>query len=772
MLIIIGVAFTVNMRFELRTAEKYNASVKATYLAEAGIAQAIAELKYGPDGAINNAVDTAKEAWYAAESYYKNDIDLGSSWLGEYKVKKIVDCTREININNSQAALILENLISIIGLPLVVGDGNNIVANKPAGGYITKEQIKIVPGIGEDKYNAIKDYITVHGWPDPDVVNPQDVATPYASQPRIPVNVNTASKEVLVALMSGVTAGTSYDYSGVNAGLVSIPPETISTTEADSMATALITYRDTTPFTNWTSFYSFLDNNIDKVGGSGKKRDAIYANCNPNTNFMDLRRINPNYSWRKLAGKTDLSVNTTEFSFNSGGYYEIYVESVVKDARGNIFAEKKLTAVVKIFDIYRETTQAQFENGTMTKVQSYPEAQSSSGPVASIPAANYDGQLMIAAKNASNPSGPPYLLASFTNGRDADIATNTTASGLLTDNSSIALSGEIMPDGAFFRQDDIGSPPDHSYLSYAVTGQIDSDDEPTMTLSFWVKPQWYATDIGDGTGWPARKFWRFHRDMTADDPVGGWSETLFCKEKFIGLPRILGNLPASDDPEVDWKPGEWHHIVLAKVYSDDGDNSNDKEGYYLDGGTTTNSDTFVNHYGVIDSANIDIGWDVSWGWQYPNCTLDEFRISYDYGLSAIAGEFTDGRYYKDGDGERSFISKPKDLGETVEIATMSWTEHLPADYDDGANSVIAGADITLQVKSASTEAGLAAAIWSGEETDPGGFKIDTDNRWVQYKVNFYATPGTTGGYPSLRDTPVLNDVAIIYLPKTEILYWR
>ncbi|HYG73612.1 MAG TPA: hypothetical protein VEK08_01165 [Planctomycetota bacterium] len=70
------------------------------------------------------------------------------------------------------------------------------------------------------------------------------------------------------------------------------------------------------------------------------------------------------YKSSELIDKTDLNRSTTEFSFDSAGIYEIQsVGQVMK--RGEVLAEKKVAALVKVYSVWRESTQAQFVRGVI-----------------------------------------------------------------------------------------------------------------------------------------------------------------------------------------------------------------------------------------------------------------------------------------------------------------------------------------------------------------------------------------------------------------------
>lgn len=100
--------------------------------------------------------------------------------------------------------------------------------------------------------------------------------------------------------------------------------------------------------------------------------DVLKANFNPN---LTLNETNPDANLYLIVDKTDLIANSTEFCFTSMGIFEIESEGFVvrtadgKDLlevkQGTTVARKKISCVVKIFDAIRETTQADFAQGSI-----------------------------------------------------------------------------------------------------------------------------------------------------------------------------------------------------------------------------------------------------------------------------------------------------------------------------------------------------------------------------------------------------------------------
>jgi DNA uptake protein ComE-like DNA-binding protein len=295
-LALVAISFAINARLELQTAESYSNSVKAKYLAEAGIHHAIAELK---NDARNNFA-------------YNDNVSIsGEQSLGEgvYTVNVIEDEARRININNTEnpnLEQLLKNLKNAIITSLTDADCKAIAENAP---YETKEQIKTVSGIGDAKYNNIKNYITLYSYKNSNCSD------------RSPININTAADVVLKAVLTGISDGTTI----------------ISSADADSAVTAIINNRPFAHPDGWMRFEELVDDTL----GSPDKTEVIVNNCNPN------------------GDKSSLNTQTTEFIFSSGGYYSIESTAQLKEG-AKILAERRLKTIVKIYDIWNQTTKEEF----------------------------------------------------------------------------------------------------------------------------------------------------------------------------------------------------------------------------------------------------------------------------------------------------------------------------------------------------------------------------------------------------------------------------
>lgn len=147
------------------------------------------------------------------------------------------------------------------------------------------------------------------------------------------------------------------------------------------------------PFKSWAQFHRFVDELVrvgvirDPYPDPAQERiasqafaDVLKANFNPN---LHLNETNPDKQLFLLVDKTDLIQNSTEFCFVPTGMFEIEsLGRILRPVGGDdaltapsneIVAEKKIYAVVRIYDQYRETNQRQFYRGLFAERTSGPE---------------------------------------------------------------------------------------------------------------------------------------------------------------------------------------------------------------------------------------------------------------------------------------------------------------------------------------------------------------------------------------------------------------
>ena len=350
-------AFILNMTGENRQTEDFVRSLEARLAAQAGLERAIAELKLAAE---SNFVATAAQPWYwrsATQPSYARAAGAAESGLlgsGARYTLKIVDAASRIHINdeNPNLAAILEGF-SGIGSAL---SGRMHQARTGSGApapllphrrYATKSQVKAIPGVGTKIFDGIKDFVTVTGYQDP---NTMDLVAGFASptfqdSPRSPINVNTASREVLIALLQ---------------------PLLTNKTKAAKVADDLMAWRDgkkgpgSGPMSSWQDYEVWWKGVRARTGISAAEEKNLRANANPN-------RKN---AWDKSSSDVASKKFTTEFCFHSGGIYEIECTGETMSKVGVSLAKITVTATAWIFKLWNQTKKRQFrgEDGNFNGV--------------------------------------------------------------------------------------------------------------------------------------------------------------------------------------------------------------------------------------------------------------------------------------------------------------------------------------------------------------------------------------------------------------------
>ncbi len=374
-------------------------------------------------------------------------------------------------------------------------------------------------------------------------------------QPRAPVNVNTAAVETLEAVLTDIrgqylrrnlslSEPRTYMGDGFSSGAGEV---VVTQSIAQAVAQALVTRRNELimargyGFASWYDFCSFI-NAIDSGGGLGAivprsnvtpvnlgggvqaqaLKDTIMANANPNSR---VNKFNPDRAMNTRFGdtdKADLTRWTTEFSFNSNGYFQVEsIGRVCGVPLGNgampVIAEKKITTAVKVYEVYRVSTQREFiENrtsgsGTPTSIASYPENLLDAGEGT---AAEYDGYLMLPTTDVSgaNVTNSPTFYAHYTNDLGTDAigpAERGTSIVSPAGGGSPNTGGqsELFVDGLFCHetrrypsysnQSQYGAPffggsVDDYVRNQRLEGKLRFD---VGTVEMWVKPTWGADDF-------------------------------------------------------------------------------------------------------------------------------------------------------------------------------------------------------------------------------------------------------------------------------------
>ncbi len=340
-LALVAVGFSAFTRLELRATENFANALKAELIAEAGIAQAISDLKY--DAAFGVKVDpydTELDPWFYTSGV---DVDLATAPLpsygsdivyaqGTYRLK-VIDCAALININtplpDADAENDLKNMIEALISSLafsglnsamisaMVQDIVDLRGTMPGGVYSSKDELKLVTNIGETRCKEIKKYITLYNNPD----------NGSGHTLRTFVNVNTAHESVLYAVLRDLMDNNTECIALRNAIVVRRAANPFDGKNPDANVFDFICPR--------SEFRKFLDYAADTSGLniiSQANKDSVFNKTDPNLNDTD----------------------TTHFAFNSGGYYEI---EAIGEYRG---AKKRIKKVVSIYNKIYETTASEF----------------------------------------------------------------------------------------------------------------------------------------------------------------------------------------------------------------------------------------------------------------------------------------------------------------------------------------------------------------------------------------------------------------------------
>lgn len=522
-------------------------------------------------------------------------------------ILKIIDTSSQIYLNGTGSGTI--NLLNNLGKTLGIDSnlGNRIIharQNLPNNSFSVKEELKEI--LKEKEYKKIEPYVTIWGVPNLKVIKPKSFserAVPVSLgqdivrlsqlnpgtldlEPRVPININTAPKPVLVSAIREI-AGWYLGLADVtNPGLEGgdeIPANQFSYEKepilrigvireakiedklAERLAELIIKERLSQPFLSWDEFNKFCGRLLaEGVFGpistpaqrelSQAKADLLKASANPNT---DLNKFNPNPTMARLIDKSDITVHTTEFCFQPQGYFEIESTGIVtrlvpkateiskRKGEFTISGLKKIRQVLKLFDVYQETTQQDFSRGTMSHsakgysshknktLQIYPEpdieeySEKCSG----------DGQIMRATlQNNSRNKEKNELLTfqhHFDNGLKADYSagkplpveeTGDTGTEVLFKrpnqqslfNQTGDGPGSVYPDGVY--SEAFSCPAyqtENNLVDAYVHERLFGEKRFRGTITFWIKPsRWDA-----GTTKPRILFSLGEKGAFQPDPV-------------------------------------------------------------------------------------------------------------------------------------------------------------------------------------------------------------------------------------------------------------
>ncbi|MDI6732650.1 MAG: hypothetical protein QME51_06910 [Planctomycetota bacterium] len=412
---------------------------------------------------------------------------------------------------------------------------------------VKEELLNFLP---QNVYNKLKHYVTLYGQPDGSVIKPSPRRVPERTsslpslqkgidifswkemtpvtltlETRYPININTASKPVLMAVLANLE-GVYLHQSGntvnirmgneINNPLPKISKEHLSIGKLktidlkipenknliETITERIIEERNRSPFLDWQRFHNFCDalveegvfGDISTAEGyetSQARADLIKANANPNTL---LNKFNPDRIVYRSLDKSDLITYTTEFCFTSRGYFEIESLGVVLKSlagqSGQLFSANTLSieasyltrGVVQVYAIYTETSQEDFSRGNITPAgagMSYPESD-----INPESRRDYVDGLIGLATVQNNRSGNNVTFKCHFN-------LNEKHSGYVR--GSVFDGGMLYPDGVY---SDATGCPSYPTEGNFETGYFEKSRGKKLfagALSFWLKPNYYQT---------------------------------------------------------------------------------------------------------------------------------------------------------------------------------------------------------------------------------------------------------------------------------------
>lgn len=795
-LVLMGVTFTTLQRLESRGARNFLESVEANQISDAVIQYTIDRLRTGYTytgplgdpwrlGAAHMAYSPDPLNTTFSEFYnFSFQLPTGDAGTNSTCDVRVLDCSGQIYVGSGDGAMsttalqaALVALMAQINATLYnASDAGTIVNATYGDGIHNKLQLQFqFAGTTTDKqlkYEQIRDYLTVYGVPDSSTVD-----SDLTVNPRVPINVNTASREVLIAVLTPLMA--------VPAGAPDLADEILANRPFRGWKTP--------PGASWTGFVDFLyDTSLftatmsTHYGSAAWQadREVLAANFVPNSllslsNLSSYLRITPG----KIAAGTN---QTTEFCLQSSGYYEILLSTGIYGGPPDnaLFARRKHEAIVKTHELWRQTTQRDFYDGSTipADLATYPENMDALGAVAAN-ASIRDGYIGFRPVDldAAGSSGMTFY-ASFE--QDFDAVQGTTKGCIegrgmsdevqITDPSTL---GELARDGAItWTHDDSGTLyPQCLYYS------ADNFNAATGSLSFWLKPLFT----------PAAGISR----EIFDFPFGGNSSlTMTVVGQNLNATYTMANATNSSflvtpDAPINWTEGEWHHIGLVYETAGNGTNASLNMTVFADNGAPAMVSGPVLTGGSLTLGTVRFGEDDSVVADKPTGTFDEIT----YFDSVNYADLLRDRYPA---ANATFTSASYPYGNVVLpfntiIGPITWTELMPEDGTAAQIQSNQTADIEVRL---AIDDGLGTrdtVVYSEMEDGGGGYFTNGNDLYeiqfgagatggkIRYEIQFRRAQtaekypsGKYGSLPYRIDTPMIDDITITLLPPAKVLYLR
>ncbi len=497
--------------------------------------------------------------------------------------------------------------------PIPLGFGATIVAFRTANGglFRSKSDLINVPGMTQDRLMALQDFVGVECYrdtqailPNPDPAFPSGQYSPTVPSGtwigRAPMNINTAPWPVLVAWAEGVVGYQMATPAVAPSGFQFSPwsksaTAAITKNQAYNIATWIISKRQGHPFRTLDDVAHFISNPY-RGNGLAPVRDpwlgydlanqaGVNLNANPGQASALIALADPSLTTNKFfpaspweaVDKCDLTYYTWEVCFSSMGYFEIESMGRVMPPNpqwpntqspnplpGNppliVCGEAKAKTVVRLYNVFRQTTQSQLETGgSFTNTLTLPEK-------APNLSSTFEGATTMKVK--ALPTNGAIAWANL----DSDYqwtgtgggATNFPTSPAWTNRflGPLSQNGDLLTDGALTVANA------RKQLTFRLGSQPASDQG---ALEFWVRLTTPPT-YGSGESLLYLVTTKFG-DPGGESTGGGvkierWGTRLIATRFMWGYPLAAGspyffltsNYQLGDVSQ--WHVGTWHHLAV------------------------------------------------------------------------------------------------------------------------------------------------------------------------------------------------------------------
>lgn len=605
---LLAATLSVQVRLERLAAETYLMGVRADLAAWSGLEAARARLAdssarsvyldlhgpwaaRGPEGTPLGVLHPLEEEGlvpsFAVQSSWGAEVSGEMPGVGRtHYLLKVLDGQGLLDLNGREPhlAAMLEHLGRAIadehGVPDPVppGEGAALVAARealPGRRFAGKAQLRAL--VGAARFALLRDFVTVHARTDYRTVRPAPdspllVPGLLASEPRPPVNLNTASVPVLAACLTGL-AGKRWMWVPQGQPVRGTPPATLQEVpvraidygSALSVARALdARRRGLGPFLGWGALRAFLTETASGplAALEPAQIELILANADPSVHALgaDAPGAPP-----RAVGKLRLTYHTTEFCFTSGGRFEVESLGRVLDAQGEVAAEARVARVVQVLrgDFHR--TQREFEragrdeqgNPLYLGVQTGPESVAARGVEGASP---HEGWVALSTELSPGVDATSTFHAPYRETLDAESAAGEVAAGGDQDPAiPLRAGGHLGPDGVLAWSD----PTTRRTLSYRSEENVPFE---TGAAGLWVRlhlPPDSGSDEslvychvpdpaagGAGTVW---RLERYGRELVSTRFIHGYPG-----DQVQPYPRCFTEAVFDIS---GWRAGEWHHVA-------------------------------------------------------------------------------------------------------------------------------------------------------------------------------------------------------------------